>query len=62
MTEEIDKMMTKLSVRRFDGKDIKLWKIRFENSLKTNQCWNAVKFLYFDLEVEVNTEKDEKSL
>ena len=62
MAEGIDKMMTKLSVSRFDGKDFKLWKIRVENALKTNQCWNAVKNLNdFDLEVEGNTEKDEKA-
>ena len=46
---------------RFDGKDFKL-EIRVENALETNKWWNAVKNLYdFDLDVEGNTEKDEKS-
>ena len=62
MAEGIDKMITKLSVSRLNGKDLKFSKIRVENAIQKEQCWKAVKNVNdFDREVEGNTENDEKA-
>ena len=60
MAEGTEKMMVKFNVNRFDGKDFMLWKIRVENALKTNQCWNATEE-GFKADDEDNEEKDEKA-
>ena len=60
MADEIAKMMVKFNANRFGGKDFMLWKIRVENALRTNQCWDAT-YDYFKTDDDGNEEKDEKT-